>query len=111
MKRMNFEKRVRVSPRATPEEALKTVAITDEQRDTLIPGLQKIRDEVRGYDRLARLSPNLKERMRDLNLARTALANLTKALIVRAQARRRMRRGPSDDLEARIGSNTKGHSE
>ena len=28
---------------------------------------------------LARASPNLKERMRDLNLARTALANLTKA--------------------------------
>jgi hypothetical protein len=80
VKRMNFEKRVRVSPPATPEEALKTLAIADEQRDTLIPGLLKIREEVRGYDCLARRSPNLKERMRDLHLARTALVNLTKAL-------------------------------
>jgi hypothetical protein len=80
MKRMNFEKRVHVSPPATPEEALKAVATSDEQRVTLTAGLREIRNGVLGYEGLARASPNLKERMRDLNLARTALANLTKAL-------------------------------
>jgi hypothetical protein len=73
-------KSVRPSPPATPEEALRTMAITDEQRATLTSGLQLIRDEVLDYKGLAVASPNLKERMRDLNLARTALTNLTKAL-------------------------------
>ena len=72
-------KSVRPSPPATPEEVLKTMAITDEQRDTLTSGLQTIRDGGSDYEGLAAASPNLKERMRDLNLARTALANLTKA--------------------------------
>jgi hypothetical protein len=79
MKRKNFERHLRVGPPATPEEALKTITLTDEQRDTLTAGLQEIRNEVLDYGGLARASPNLKERMRDLRLARTALANLTRA--------------------------------
>jgi hypothetical protein len=72
-------KRQRASPPATPEEALKGLTMTDGQRNTLISGMLKIRQEVVGYDGLARASPNLKERSRNLKLARTALANLTKA--------------------------------
>ena len=65
---------------ATPEEALKTLPMTDGQRDMLTIGLYQIRDEMLEYEGLARASSNLKQRMLALKLARTALANLTKAL-------------------------------
>ena len=66
---------------ATPEEALKTLPMTDGQRDMLTIGLYQIRNETPGkYQGLARASSNLKQRMLALKLARTALANLTKAL-------------------------------
>jgi hypothetical protein len=69
-------KRVRAM---TLEEALKGLALSSEQHDMLIRGMLEIRAEVLSYKDLAKSSPNLKERMRALNLARTALANLTKA--------------------------------
>ena len=65
---------------ATPEEALKTLPMTDGQRDMLTIGLYQIRNEMLEYEGLARASSNLKQRMLALKLARTALANLTKAL-------------------------------
>ena len=77
---MKHERRVRASAPATPEEALKTIALTSWQRDTLTVGLQQIRNGVLDYENFARASPNLKQRMVALRLARTALANLTKAL-------------------------------
>ena len=63
----------------TPEEALKGLRLSIDQHDMLIRAMSEIRAEVLDYEFLAKASPNLKERMRDLNLARTALANLTKA--------------------------------
>jgi hypothetical protein len=65
---------------ATPEEALKTLPMTDGQRDMLTIGLYQIRNEMLECEGLARASSNLKQRMLALKLARTALANLTKAL-------------------------------
>ena len=65
---------------ATPEEALKTLPMTDGQRDMLTIGLYQIRNEMLEYEGLARASSDLKQRMLALKLARTALANLTKAL-------------------------------
>jgi hypothetical protein len=55
------------------------MGLREHQRETLIVGLRKIREEILGYQGLARASPNLKERMLNHVLARTALANLTKA--------------------------------
>lgn len=76
---MKRERRVRANPPATPEETLKGMPLSIVQRDMLTVGLQEIRDEVLDCEGLARASPNLKERRRALDLARTALANLTKA--------------------------------
>ena len=70
-------KRERAPP--TPEEALKTLPLTGRQRVTLTIGLYQIRNGMLEYEGLARASPNLKQRMLALKLARTALANLTKA--------------------------------
>jgi hypothetical protein len=72
-------KRPRARPPATPEEALKGLPLSVEQTGTLISGMLEIRAEVLDYKGLARASPNLKERLLSLKLARTALANLTNA--------------------------------
>jgi hypothetical protein len=72
-------KRVRATPPATPEKTLKGLALLSEQRDMLIRGMSEIRAEVLSYEDLAKFSPNLKDRMRALDLTRTALTNLTKA--------------------------------
>jgi hypothetical protein len=76
---MKRERRVRVKAPATPEEALKPIALTYEQRDTLTVGLYQIRNGMLEYEDLARASPNLKQRLLARRLAGTALANLTKA--------------------------------
>ncbi len=70
-------KRPRSKTPATPEESLKTLPLTEEQRDTLFSGMLEIRKEVLNYRGLARASPTPKERLRSLALAKTALANLT----------------------------------
>ena len=49
--------RSRAKSPATPEEALKTLPITDEQRNMLISGMQEIREEVLNYEGLAEPRP------------------------------------------------------
>jgi hypothetical protein len=72
-------KQARARPPAPPQEVLKGLPLSVEQTGTLIPRMLEIRAETLDDEGLARASANLKQRMRDLNLARTALANLTKA--------------------------------
>ena len=72
-------KRARVIPPATPGEAIKGLPLLVEQACALISGMLEIRAGVLDYEGLARASPTPQERRRALDLARTALANLTKA--------------------------------
>jgi hypothetical protein len=74
-----MKRRISFSVEENAAGAKRRISFTAEERAALAAGADRLREEVRGWDEVAECSTNLKERRRAIALARTALANLTRA--------------------------------